>query len=548
MTIFSRSLILGCSTLALAACGPEDIASPGGGNVVINLPPTVTPTPTPTSGTPTIPAGACPSLTNDGSVALTANPVNLGDGRGGSYLRCNLPALITKTVTLPRIPGLLYVMNGRVDVGCDGGFSAPTAGAPFTSTTIGCAAPLTADTNVTLNIEPGVVLIGGTGQSWLAVNRGNKINAVGTAARPIIFTSEQNAAGINTDTTPGGQWGGVVLMGRAKITDCALGTVAGGDCQRRTEGAANDALYGGNDDTYNAGSLRYAQIRYSGFVLSNNLELQALTTEGVGTGTTIDHIQSHRSSDDGAEFFGGTFNMSHFIVTAADDDSLDVDTGARVNIQHALLLQNTGEGDALFEIDSNGKESDLPRTKLQISNFTAVQTAVSSNNETNDRASALFRGNSDTTLYNGVIISPANECIRMTSNTSVANRATLTARSVVMQCAATKYIGDGTGVSGTDAGDGEFLTADVAGFFGTGTNNNSDAFTGTLSGGFLNGTAENGVSTTSPVTLSSFFVTTPTPFRVGAAWAENNSWYSGWTCSSSVANFGTGSCTTLPST
>ena len=85
-------------------------------------------------------------------------------------------------MTLPKIPGLIYEINGRVNVGCDGGFNAPMAAAPHTSSTIGCTAPLTADTNVTLSIAPGVILYGATGQSWLAVNRGNKLNAAGTAS------------------------------------------------------------------------------------------------------------------------------------------------------------------------------------------------------------------------------------------------------------------------------------------------------------------------------------------------------------------------------
>ncbi len=534
-----RSLVIGCSALALAGCGADDIASPGGDGVVINVPasPAPSPSPSPTQATVT-PAGACPSLTNDGSVVLT----NAGTitGPTGEYRICQLPSLITKSVTLPQIDGLLYAMNGRVDVGCDGGFTAPTAGSPFASTTIGCGA-LTADTNVTLSIEPGVILYGQTGQSWLAVNRGNKINAAGTAAKPIIFTSQDNVAGLNTESTPGGQWGGVVLLGRGKVTDCDVGSVASNTCERDTEGAVNLARFGGNDDTYNAGTMKYVQIRYSGFVLSNNKELQSLTAEAIGTGTTIEHFQSHRSSDDGAEFFGGNFNLKYYIATAADDDSMDVDTGARVNVQYALLLQKPGEGDALFEIDSNGKETDAPRTNLKVVNFTAFQPDVSSNNEGNDKASALFRGNADVTLYNGLIITPNNQCVRMTSNTDNANRATLTARSVALQCSGTgdaKFLGDGSGSA-------PFTPAQVAGFFGDASNNLDLA--SALSGTFVNAAAADGVATTDPTGLSSFFSATPTPYHIGAAWSGNTDWYKSWTCNSSYAPLGgLTDCTTLP--
>jgi len=208
-----------------------------------------------------------------------------------------------------------------------------------------------------------VIIYGGTGQSWLSVNRGNKVSAVGTAARPIIFTSRDNSLGLNNDTSQG-QWGGVVLMGRARTTDCTTGTVAGDSCERQTEGAPDPARFGGLDDAYNAGRLSYVQIRFSGFILGANVELQSLTTESIGSATTLDHIQSFNSSDDGAEFFGGQFGLKYYVATGADDDSLDVDTGARMDLQYAMLLQRPGLGDALFEIDSNGNEADAPRTTL----------------------------------------------------------------------------------------------------------------------------------------------------------------------------------------
>ena len=549
MNTIQRTIVLGCGLAILTGCGPDDLASPGTTgdvNITIPTPPPPPPPPPPTSATAT-PAGACPTLTNDGSVTLTDRGTITGPT--GGYRVCELPSLISKSVTLPKISGLLYALNGRVDVGCDGGFNAPTAGSNFASTTVGCTAPLNADTNVTLTIAPGVVLYARTGQSWLAVNRGNKISAVGTASAPIVFTSQDNVAGLNTDSSIG-QWGGVVLLGRGRVTDCVLGSVAAGTCERDTEGAVNKAYFGGNDDTYNAGTMSYVQIRYSGFVLSADKELQSLTGEAIGTGTTIDHFQSHNSSDDGSEWFGGAPKMKYYIATGADDDSLDVDTGARMSVQYALLVQRPGEGDALFEIDSNGAETDTPRTNLKVVNFTAIQPQASNqNNSTGDKASALFRGNSDTTLYNGEIITPANECIRMTSNTDSANRATLTVKSVVLQCSGTgdaKYIGDGSGSA-------PFTSGQVRAFV-TGDASNNEAFVNSLTMTFVNGANEDAVTPTDPSGLATgatipvgFFTATPTPYKIGAAWSANNTWYTGWTCNSNYAALGGASaCTSLP--
>lgn len=521
-------LLVSGSALALAGCGPEDIASPGtGGNVTINYP-----APTPTSTTPTgpatvTPAGGCPTI---------ADPQGLTDagtitGPTGTWRVCRLPNLIKVSSNLPKISGLLYEINGRVNVGCDGGFNAPTAAAPVTSTTVGCTAPLTSDTNVTLSIAPGAILFGATGQSWLAVNRGNKISAVGSATQPIVFTSKDNVLGYNDDTSQG-QWGGVVLMGRAPVTDCNVGTVAGGTCERDTEGSADLARFGGNNPADNSGRLSFVQIRYSGFVLGSGKELQALTTEAIGSGTVLDHIQSHNSSDDGAEFFGGVVNMKYYVATGADDDSLDVDTGAQMNVQYALLLPRSGKGDALFEIDSNGNEGDTPRTKLTVSNFLAIQPVTSPDNEANDAAASLFRGNLDTHLSNGIILAPSNECLRMNASGTVP--ATLVARSVVMQCNATKYLGTGN-----------YNATQVAGFFGSGSNNNNDSFTPTLASLFINGANESGVAAFDAKTLAAFFDTTT---WIGAVRNTADNWYAGWTCSTGAVNFGSTSsaCTSLP--
>jgi hypothetical protein len=525
-------LLVGCSAIALAGCGPSDIASPGsGGNVTINNPtPTPAPTPAPTGGPLVTPAGGCPTI---------ADPQGLTDGGTitgptGTWRVCTLPSLLRVSSTLPKVAGVLYELNGRVNVGCDGGFAAPTTGAPYTSTTQGCTTPLTADTNVTLTIAAGAILYGKTGQSWLAVNRGNKIQAAGSATQPIVFTSRDNVQGLNDDNSQG-QWGGVVLMGRGVITGpCAAGSVGAGTCERDTEGAADLARYGGADNAYNAGRMSYVQIRYSGFVLGSNSELQSLTLEGVGTGTTIDHFQSHNSSDDGTEIFGGAVNVKYYIAAGADDDSLDVDNGAQANVQYALLLQRPARGDALFEIDSNNNEADTPRTKLAVANFTALQPETSPDNEgSGDLAASLFRGNSDTTLINGVIATPNNECIRL--NGSGATPATLVARSVVLQCNATKYLGSGS-----------YNAAQVAAQFGSGANNNSDTFTPTLTSLFINGTNETGVSATNPTTFSSFFDNTA---YIGAVRNSTDTWYAGWTCNATFT-FTTGgsACASLPTT
>ncbi len=537
---FRAALLASAAGLALTGCGgANDVASPGNGGVVINNPPpTPTPTPTPTPSVVT-PAGGCPTIAD--SQGLTdAGTIT---GPTGTYRVCSLPRTIRASSTLPKVAGLLYQIPSRVDVGCDGGFSAPTAGAPFTSTTANCTTPLTSDTNVTLTIAPGVILFGGSGASWLAVNRGNRINAVGTAALPIIFTSRDNVLGLNSESSSG-QWGGVVLLGRAPTTDCFVGSLASNNCERETEGATESARYGGTDSSYNAGRISYAQIRYSGFILSGNSELQSLTTGGVGTGTVMDHIQSYNSSDDAVEFFGGSPRLKYLVAVGAEDDNLDTDTGTKARIQHVVAIQRPNIGDAMIEADSsNANDENVPRQNTFVANFTFNYRSVDTNP---DGAAMLVHGKADYTMLNGVLVSPGNECLRI-NTLDTANRAAnpaldeagpLVFRSVNMECKPGAPYLAGTGVT----------VADIQAAFGSGTNGNLDSFVNSLTALYINGAAENARPAVDPKTFDAFFDTTN---FVGAVQSAATDWTVGWTCNSSTASFGTsvtGQCSSLPTT
>ncbi len=526
-------ILAGSSMLALAGCGPDDVASPGtGGNVTINnvTPPAPPPPPPPPTPTTITAASGCPTiadpqgLTDSGTIT---NPTT------GTYRVCTLPARINTTINLPRITGLIYRLGGRVDVGTDQG-------------------PSSTNTVVTLNIEPGVIVYGGTGVSWLHVNRGNRINAVGSATAPIIFTSRDNILGLNTEDSSG-QWGGVVLSGRAPVTDCAApaatpGTVA---CERQVEGAVDPALYGGANQADNSGRMSYVQIRYSGFVLSGNSELQALTTGGTGSGTVLDHIQVVNSSDDGAEFFGGRVNLKYFVSVGAEDDNLDTDVGVKANFQYVLAIQRSTAGDSMIEADSdNALDGNTPRQNVRLANFTFLQRRNDSN-----QTAMLLRGGTDYTMVNGVVVSPNTTCLRIsrpqtasaTENATIDEVGAPVFRSVAMQCSATPFVGSNS-----------VTNAEVTSIFGAGANNNTATLTPTLASTFINGANESAVAAFNPSTLNSFGfagnAVTPAGFFdattwIGAVRNAADNWYAGWTCNSAAANFGTGNsgnCNSLP--
>ncbi len=503
--------------LALSACGPEEIASPGtGGNVIINNPaPTPAPTPTPTATSSLVTAAnGCPTI---------SDPQGLVDegtitGPEGSWRVCALPARFNTSSTLSRVPGLLYRMPGRVDVGTDQGAAST-------------------NTAVTLTVQPGVIVYA-SGASFLNVNRGNRINAAGTSALPIVFTSRDNVLGLNSANSSG-QWGGIVLSGRAPVTDCiAPGATPGTNaCERQVEGAVDPALFGGTQTADNSGTLSYVQIRYSGFVLSGNNELQSLTTGGAGSGTTINNIQSVNSSDDGIELFGGVVNIKNLIVAGAEDDGLDTDTGVKAQMQYVLVAQRPGIGDATIEADSsNGLEDQTPRSNVKISNATFIH------RNTGDQAIRI-RGGHDYTIVNSLLVdqSAGIPCLRIDDDETIrAANAGLddvgppVFASFALQCATDTRAGSNGGATVAQA---EALL--------TGGTGNNLSYTSTLTAGYLGGASETGYTPIFNVTaLSSFFAATT---FIGAVSSTAN-WTQGWTCDSAAVSFGgnTGSCLRLP--
>src|SRR5690348_16801799 len=82
-----------------------------------------------------------------------------------------------------------------------------------------------------LTIQPGVTILGEkASRGTLVITRGTQILANGTATQPIVFTSDNSSP-------QRGDWGGVVLLGRAK-TNASFNGVAG---VGEIEGGVNNA-------------------------------------------------------------------------------------------------------------------------------------------------------------------------------------------------------------------------------------------------------------------------------------------------------------------
>lgn len=221
------------------------------------------------------------------------------------------------------------------------------------------------DTNETiLEIEPGTTVYGEAAtDAVLIIKRGSKIEARGTASKPIVFTSDQ-AVGSRAR----GDWGGLVLNGRAPINACTDGTTP---CE--AEGEGNTGTYGGTDWADSSGTLSYVIVEFVGTEVSPDNEVNGISMQAVGSGTTLDYVQVHQTLDDCIEFWGGAATVKHFVCTSPGDDGIDFDLGYQGKIQFAVVQQWGGGGNNGMEADNNPDVHTAdPGTTPTFSNITLV--------------------------------------------------------------------------------------------------------------------------------------------------------------------------------
>ena len=251
---------------------------------------------------------------------------------------------------------------------------------------------------VTLTIPAGTVLRGDqASKGTLVVTRGAKLNAEGTAAKPIVFTSNK-AAG---DRAPG-DWGGLILLGKApNNVPGGTGLIEGG----LTEPFGN---HGGTNATDNSGILKYVRVEFPGIAFQPNNEINGITFGSVGSGTTVDYVQVAYSGDDAFEWFGGTVNAKHLVSIANVDDVFDFDLGYTGKIQFAVAQRDANLSDGAGQ--SNGIESDNsntdftvgPRTQPVISNMTIIGPGLAEG--TKHENANLWRKGSKMVLANSIFI------------------------------------------------------------------------------------------------------------------------------------------------
>jgi hypothetical protein len=253
-----------------------------------------------------------------------------------------------------------------------------------------------------LTIESGTVVKGAAGSgadaSALIVAKGGQIFANGSAEAPIVFTYEADPLDGSIAYDTRGQWGGVIILGDAS-------TNFGGPAQ--VEGIPadnNQAVYGGSNDADNSGTMTYCSIRHGGTELGAANEINGLTLGGVGSGTTLDHIEVVSNLDDGIEFFGGTVSITNALVAFCGDDSFDWDQGYRgqgnaswlaIQDEPNAVGDRGGELDGDDSDDGNVSADEMPFSIPTVNGWTVVSAG---NNQ-----GLLFRNGSGGNVSNGLI-------------------------------------------------------------------------------------------------------------------------------------------------
>ncbi len=321
----------------------------------------------------TVTSLSCRKIEVDGTVVTSGNG-------GGTTENLVLEGRITENKTLKasntyKLRGLVYVTNGAI-----------------------------------LTIEPGTKIVGEAGKNGgLIITRSCKIIADGTAAKPIVFTSE-------AANPQRGDWAGVVILGNAP-TNASFNGVAGiGEIEGGINNSDGLGLYGtpatqAQNPSDNSGILRYVRIEYAGYAFLPDKEINGLTFAGVGNQTIVDYVQVSYANDDSFEWFGGTVNCTHLISYKTLDDDFDTDNGFNGKVQFGISVRDSSVADIskseAFESDNDANGSSLlPQTSAVFSNMTVMGPKATLLNVGNSLFSwgAQIRRNSSLSLFNSIIM------------------------------------------------------------------------------------------------------------------------------------------------
>jgi hypothetical protein len=334
-----------------------------------------------------------------GSAMACPEHPNVTEASGRCEISSSLAAPITTNLTLDSEH--VWLMTGPVVIGND-----------------------TAET--VLTIEAGTTVYGNEA-SFILIQRSSKIMAEGTAADPIVLTSSAEVG-----SRAAQDWGGLVINGRAPIN---VPDNTAGD-PGSAPGEADTGRFGGDAPADNSGVLRYVRVEFAGKDVDPENELNGIAFQGVGSGTVVDFVQVHMTQDDGIEFFGGTVNVKHVVITGANDDNIDWTDGWTGKGQFIVAQELAESGN--LSADPRGIEGDNeegnnsaePYSSPMLSNLTLIGRAG------NEFEGMRLRRGTKGQIWNS-ILSGWGPCVQVTEAQTIANEAddSLVVQNLVFNCA-----------------------------------------------------------------------------------------------------------------
>ena len=338
-------------------------------------------TPTPTNDPPTGITAASTSITAihiswTASTSITGYVLQRATGSAGAFAEINRPATgATSYDDAGLTAGTLYRYRlAAIRTAGTSDFSAEASATTSAITEVAVTTNITSNTTwtsdhvyrlvgfrkvmngATLTIQAGTKIIGdyATLGSSLFIMRGAQIQAVGTAANPIVFTSSQPDG-----SRLAGDWGGLLLIGNAINNRSGVVNVEG------TGTSADNTLIqynGGSNNADNSGTLSYVRVEYAGFAPVVDNEFNSFTFPAVGSGTTLDHLEALVGLDDGFEFFGGAVSGKYLVAYEVADDAFDMSEGYVGRLQYLIayrsVMLSPRPGSGGNSVDPEGIEND----------------------------------------------------------------------------------------------------------------------------------------------------------------------------------------------
>jgi len=234
-----------------------------------------------------------------------------------------------------------------------------------------------------LVIPAGIRIVATAGaDSYILVEQGGQIFANGTAGSPVMLMSA---------TAAPGNWGGLIICGKAPINTGASGTSEIGN-----------SPYGGTDAVDNSGILNYVKIENAGAPFGTDKKFNGLSLFGVGSGTRVENVALFNTADDGIEIYGGTVAVANIVSIGNTNNAFsfkDGWVGTASNIFTKRRTDGTGNN-GIKGINNVTNPDASPRSNPTIKNTTII-----GGNDTGETNAVRLSSGAQATVENFVISS-----------------------------------------------------------------------------------------------------------------------------------------------